>query len=115
MLQLVRKLGVSFLQTRTQLTGQCTLITRNMSGRPQVYVTRRVPEAGLEILRQRCDITQWSSDDPVPRDQLIKNVYGKDALFCLLTDRIDKEVLDAAGKSLMDNVKIQYILCIMQN
>ncbi len=64
---------------------------------PSVYVTRRVPMSGVELLKQHCEVTQWNSDDPVPREELLKNVAGKDALFCLLTEKIDGEVLDAAG------------------
>ncbi|XP_062586464.1 glyoxylate reductase/hydroxypyruvate reductase-like [Saccostrea cucullata] len=70
------------------------------SPRPKVYVTRRVPQDGLEILRPHCDITQWDSEKPVPRAELIRQVAGKDALFCLLTDKINAEVLDSAGPQL---------------
>ena len=66
--------------------------------RPSVYVTRRVPMRGIELLSEHCNITQWNHDDPIPRDELLKNVAGKDALFCLLTEKIDDEVLAAAGK-----------------
>ncbi len=62
-----------------------------------VYVTRLVPQKGIELLSECCNISQWASDNPVPRDELIKNVADVDALFCLLTDKIDKAVLDAAG------------------
>ena len=56
--------------------------------------------SGIEILKPHCDITQWNNDDPVPRDELISNIKGKDALFCLLTDKIDKAVIEAAGNKL---------------
>ena len=46
----------------------------------------------------RCDIEHWDHDSPVSKDALLKGVVGKDGLYCLLTDRINKEVLDAAGK-----------------
>lgn len=74
---------------------------RKLSGfamsKPSVYVTRRVPQSGIDLLSKHCNITQWNSDDPIPRAELLKNVAGKDALFCLLTEKIDDEVLDAAG------------------
>ena len=76
-------------------------LTSNMSGstknRPSVYVTRRVPMSGIELLQQHCNLTQWNRDEPIPREELLKNVAGKDALFCLLTEKIDDEVLEAAG------------------
>ncbi|XP_073405765.1 glyoxylate reductase/hydroxypyruvate reductase-like [Dendrobates tinctorius] len=69
---------------------------------PKVYVTRRIPPDGIKILRQSgcCDIEQWDSDDPVPRSELLKKVVGIQGLYCLLTEKIDKELLDAAGPSL---------------
>lgn len=42
-------------------------------------------------------MTAWSEPIPVPRAELLKNVVGKHGLFCALTDKIDAEVLDAAG------------------
>ena len=68
--------------------------TKNL---PSVFVTRRVPMSGIELLRQHCNLTQWNNDEPIPREELLKNVAGKDALFCLLTEKIDDEVLEAAG------------------
>ncbi|CAI9534570.1 unnamed protein product, partial [Staurois parvus] len=47
-----------------------------------------------------CEIEQWDSDDPVSRSELLKKVAGIQGLYCLLTEKIDKEVLDAAGPSL---------------
>jgi glyoxylate/hydroxypyruvate reductase len=68
----------------------------------KMYVTRNVPEPGLSVLKaaKEFEVAQWASDDAVPQDELLKNVKGIDVLFCLLTDRIDKEVLDTAGPSL---------------
>ncbi|CAO3586728.1 unnamed protein product [Absidia cylindrospora] len=39
-------------------------------------------------------------DCAMPREELLTSVKGVDAIFCLLTDRIDKTVLDAAGPQL---------------
>ena len=37
---------------------------------------------------------------PIPRTDLISRIKGVDALFCLLTDKIDDEILNAAGPDL---------------
>ncbi|XP_078426056.1 glyoxylate reductase/hydroxypyruvate reductase-like [Cetorhinus maximus] len=68
----------------------------------RVYVSRRIPQEALRLLRDSgiCDIKQWDSDDPVPRTELLKRVAGVDGLYCLLTEKIDKELLDAAGSNL---------------
>lgn len=42
-------------------------------------------------------MSQWDSDEPVPRTELLKRVQGVHGLLCLLSDKIDAEVLDAAG------------------
>ncbi|KAJ8974400.1 hypothetical protein NQ317_011244 [Molorchus minor] len=47
-----------------------------------------------------CEVTLWTGPGPVPRDELLGNVENKHGLFCMLTDRIDSEVLDKAGKKL---------------
>ncbi|KAJ4433328.1 hypothetical protein ANN_15587 [Periplaneta americana] len=48
----------------------------------------------------RYDVTAWTEERPIPRDVLLRQIKGKNALFCMLTDKIDKEVLDTAGKDL---------------
>lgn len=65
-----------------------------------VYVTRRIPKPGLDTLAQRFEIDFWDDDEVIPRHALIEKLRAKkyDALLCMLTDRIDKDVLDAAGK-----------------
>ena len=67
--------------------------------KPKVFITRRVPESGPSLLEAQCDISQWDKDDVIPRSELLSSVKGVDALFCLLTDKIDSEVLDAAGET----------------
>ena len=44
-----------------------------------------------------CDLDYWDSEDPIPRDELLKRVAGLDGLYCLLTEKIDSELLDTAG------------------
>lgn len=48
----------------------------------------------------RCDIDGWNESSIVPRDQLLRGIVGKDALFCTLADKIDAEVIDRAGPNL---------------
>ncbi|XP_041319273.1 glyoxylate reductase/hydroxypyruvate reductase [Pyrgilauda ruficollis] len=69
-----------------------------------VFVTRRIPAEGLRVLSQAsgCRVQQWDSEEPVPRAELLAGVAGTSGLLCLLSDRIDREVLDAAGLSRRD-------------
>ncbi len=80
-----------------------------MSDKPKVYVTRRVPSRGIDLLKKHCSITQWDTDDAISRDTLKKNVAGVDALFCLLTEKIDAEILDAAGRDKYFRSIIKYL------
>ncbi len=66
--------------------------------KPSVLVTRRIPQPGLDLLAGQCDVDLWDSDLPIPRDVLLQRVADKDGLLCLLTDRIDDELLDAAPR-----------------
>ena len=62
-----------------------------------VYVTRRIPEAGLDLLRDAgIDFDMNPHDRVLTRDELLEGVRGRDAVLCLLTDTIDAEALDAA-------------------
>jgi hypothetical protein len=82
----------------SRLRGIPNIRTMSSTAKPKVFVTRNVPASGLSLLKESCEVTQWTKDDPIPRSQLLQGVKGVDALFCLLTDKIDTEVLEAAGK-----------------
>lgn len=64
--------------------------------RPNVYVTRLIPEEGLALLRASCDVEVSPHDRPLTHAELLSAVRGRDGVVCLLTDRIDGEVMDAA-------------------
>ncbi len=63
--------------------------------KPKVFVTRRIPQAGLDILEKRCEVKVNPHHRVLTKKELIEGVKGTDGLFCLLTDTIDKEVMDA--------------------
>lgn len=68
----------------------------------KVFVTRRIPQDGLRTLTESgiCNVEQWDCDEPVPKEELLKGVAGAQGLYCMLTDKIDSEVLQAAGPCL---------------
>jgi len=68
--------------------------------RPVTLVTRRIPAAGLTLLQQGTEVRLWDSDEPIPRATLLDWVNGVDGLYGLITERINDELLDAAGPSL---------------
>ena len=80
------------------------------SDRPRVLVTREIPSAGLRLLREVAFVDVWDRPIPPPRDELLRRVEGIDGLLALLTDRVDDELLDAAGPGLkvVSNLAVGY-------
>ncbi len=70
------------------------------SGRPRVFVARRIPDEGLVAIAVACDADIWPDELPPPRAELLRRVAGCDGILTLLTDRVDDELLDAAGPGL---------------
>jgi len=70
------------------------------ASRPRVFVARIIPDEGLAAIRAACDMDLWEDDLPPPREELLRRVAGCDGVLTLLTDRVDDEFLDAAGKQL---------------
>lgn len=66
--------------------------------KPKILVTRRVPQECLDLLKPHFDIEHFNKGVAIPRKQLLKSVKDKDGLLCLLTDKIDHELLAAAPK-----------------
>ena len=67
---------------------------------PSVYLARRVPDSVRAALERRFDLDLNDSERPVERDELLSQVAGRAGLVTILTDRVDDELLDAAGPDL---------------
>jgi glyoxylate reductase len=76
----------------------------------KVVVTGKIPAVALERLRAEHTVDAWEDESPISRDELLKRVAGADAIVSLLTEKIDAELLDAAGKQLrsVSNVAVGY-------
>lgn len=83
----------------------------------KIFVTQPIPQAGLDILRDAHPGYSINAEERVlTRGELLERVKGADGLLVLLTDRVDGEVLDAAGAQLKivanmavgyDNIDVQ--------
>jgi glyoxylate reductase len=69
-----------------------------MPAKPKVYVTRRIPAAGLDVILARCDAEVWPGELPPSYDTIKQKLASCDGLVSLLTDRVDPALLDAAPK-----------------
>jgi glyoxylate reductase len=78
--------------------------------RPRVAVLRRIPEPALEPLREQADVWVSEHERPLGPEELRDAVAGADAVVSMLHDRIDGELLDAAGRQLrcVANVAVGY-------
>ncbi|MGC8960894.1 MAG: 2-hydroxyacid dehydrogenase [Candidatus Bathyarchaeia archaeon] len=66
--------------------------------RPKILVTRRIPEEGLGPLKGSCDLKVRDSRLPPSKEELISLIGDADGLICLLTDRVDGDVIAAGGR-----------------
>jgi glyoxylate reductase len=66
----------------------------------KVYVTRKILDPALPMLLRECKVTLNKKPEPPSRAEVLKNAAGKDGILCMLSDRMDAEVMDAAGPSL---------------
>jgi len=66
--------------------------------RPKVFVTRRLPSKALEELILHVDAELWDHETPPPYETLIEKINKKDGLLCLLTDRIDAQLMEVGSE-----------------
>ena len=65
----------------------------------KVFITRKIPEDGIRILEKEGFNIEIFPEDRIPeKEEIIRGVKDADALISLLTDRIDREVIDSAPK-----------------
>jgi len=69
----------------------------NCSLRKRVFVTRELPEEAANMLKARFEVEFWPYESPVPKNILIEKVRDVNGLICMLTEKVDSEVIDAAG------------------
>ena len=63
-----------------------------------VFVTRRIPETGLEMVRQTCQVRLWEGELPPSKEVILREVVDCAGLLCLLSDPIDAAVIAAAPR-----------------
>ncbi|MGH2363781.1 MAG: NAD(P)-dependent oxidoreductase, partial [Chloroflexota bacterium] len=67
-----------------------------MNVKPEVFVTRKLPEAGLTLLRDACELEVWPDELPPPREEIRSRAPRLAGILSLITDRMDAEFMDAA-------------------
>jgi glyoxylate reductase len=77
--------------------------------KPKVFVTRKIPEVGLRLVLDNCEAEVWPEPLPPPYEVLLEKVAPCEGLLCLLTDRIDAQLMAAAPKlKVISNYAVGY-------
>ncbi|RLE80826.1 MAG: D-glycerate dehydrogenase [Thermoprotei archaeon] len=86
-------------------------------GKPKVYITRQLPQKAIDMIKEYYDIVGiWEEYYPPPYEVLLEKVKDIDALVSLLTDKIDKNLIDNAPRLRIiaqyavgyDNIDVEY-------
>ena len=65
----------------------------------EVYVTREIPVIAESLLKKKgINVNVFRKDNPIPKNTLIRNIRNSDGLISLLSDKIDRDVIDAMPK-----------------
>jgi len=78
--------------------------------KPKLHSTHVLFEEPRRKLAEHFDVDYWTAEERPTREEFLMRVAGKDALVCLLTEKIDRQALDAAGPNLriVANVAVGY-------
>ncbi|HXX99498.1 MAG TPA: D-glycerate dehydrogenase [Candidatus Limnocylindrales bacterium] len=77
--------------------------------KPKVYLTHLLFQEARAILDSQCEVECWSNSERPPREEVLRRVKNKEGLVCLLTEKINDELLRAAPKlRIVANVAVGY-------
>jgi len=75
----------------------------------KIHVTRQLPEVALAVLRPCGELAVWQPDTVIPREILLHEVQDTTALLCMVTERIDEELLSRAPRlRIVANMAVGY-------
>jgi glyoxylate reductase len=77
--------------------------------KPRVYCSHELFEEARKILDAACDVEYWTQAGRPPREEVLRRVKDKEGLVCLLTEKVNEELLRAAPKlRIAANVAVGY-------
>ncbi|WP_400243626.1 2-hydroxyacid dehydrogenase [Niallia sp. JL1B1071] len=78
--------------------------------KPTVYITRKIPDEIVNKIAEECTVRMWGEQDiAVPKSVLEQEIEEADGLFCLLTETIDKTMIEKAKKlKIISNMAVGY-------
>ena len=66
--------------------------------KPKVLATHRLFEPARRILQKHCEVEYWEKPERPPREEVLRRVKDKEGLVCLLTEKVNDDLLEAAPK-----------------
>lgn len=60
-----------------------------------IFITGRIPEIAYTKLSERYDVTMNRADRPLSKEQIIEGIKGKDGVLCILSDKMDREIIES--------------------
>jgi glyoxylate reductase len=77
--------------------------------KPKVYCTHALFDEARKILDANCDIQYWTDCERPPREEVLRRVKDREGLICLLTEKINDDLLRAAPKlRIVSNVAVGF-------
>src|SRR5580693_5642651 len=77
--------------------------------KPKVFATHQLFDEARQILETACDVQYWTNDERPPREEVLRRVKDKEGLVCLLTEKVNDELLRTAPKlRIAANVAVGY-------
>jgi len=77
--------------------------------KPKLFATHQLFDEAREILGAACDVEYWTNEERPPRDEVLRRVKDKEGLVCLLTEKVNDELLRIAPKlRIASNVAVGY-------
>ncbi|HKV43488.1 MAG TPA: D-glycerate dehydrogenase [bacterium] len=67
--------------------------------KPRIYITRPLPEGPMRILERAVEYRIWEREaEPVPRETLLREIVDVEGVICLITEKMDAEVIERAHR-----------------
>src|SRR5882762_3388294 len=66
--------------------------------KPKVFASHNLFEAARQILQESCEVEYWAKPGRPPREEVLRRLKDKEGLICLLTEKVNEELLKAAPK-----------------
>jgi glyoxylate reductase len=66
--------------------------------KPKVFATHPLFETARQILQGGCEVEYWAKPERPPREEVLRRVKDKEGLICLLTEKVNDELLQAGPK-----------------